>query len=135
MSILNYILFVTSKYNYPDIKFNKLHSKPLTKLIIRFAKIYDIPNDIMPNVIRSKNYGALQFLMHKKYGEKSLSNFLLSILIPSNIKINYFTVADKDSWQEMVKETVPENSFSLQLELIDACAHYGDFAEGAYWAK
>ncbi|KAG4074788.1 hypothetical protein HA402_006427 [Bradysia odoriphaga] len=102
------------KYNYPDVKFNKLQSKPLTKLIIRLAKLYSLPNDTIPNVIRSKNYGALQFLMHKKYGEKSLN---------------------KDSWEEMVKETVPVDSLSLQMELIDSCANYGDYAEGAFWAR
>lgn len=44
-------------------------------------------------------------------------------------------ITDKDSWEEMVKETVPKDSISLQLELIDSCSNYGDYAEGAYWAK
>lgn len=35
----------------------------------------------------------------------------------------------------MVKETVPKNSVSLQMELIDSCSNYGDYAEGAYWAR
>lgn len=35
----------------------------------------------------------------------------------------------------MVKETVPKNSVSLQLELIDSCSNYGDHAEAAYWAR
>lgn len=46
-----------------------------------------------------------------------------------------FFTADKDSWEEMVKETVPKNSISLQMELIDSCANFGDYKEGAYWAR
>lgn len=51
-------------------------------------------------------------------------------------KIIFFPVLDKDSWQEMVKETVPqtESAFDLQMELIFNCSCNRDNAEAVYWA-
>lgn len=31
---------------------------------------------MIPNVVKMKSYGALQFLLNKKYQEKSLSKFI-----------------------------------------------------------
>lgn len=46
------------------------------KLIIRLAKIYNVSSDKIPNVVKMKSYGALQFLLNKKYQEKCLSKFI-----------------------------------------------------------
>jgi hypothetical protein len=39
-----------------------------------------------------------------------------------------------DSWEEMVKETVPNNAEDLQRDLIQACCEYNDIKEASKWA-
>lgn len=101
------------KFNYAEVKLNKIHGKPLTKLITRLAKKYNATHDCIPNVIRMKNYGALQYIMHKKFNEKSLSN---------------------ESWREMIKDTIAHDAIDLQYELISACS-YNECTDAIYWAK
>lgn len=49
----------------------------------------------------------------------------------------FFLFPDKDSWQEMVKDTVPRQpeAFDLQMELIYNCTCNKDNAEAAYWYR
>ena len=103
-----------AEHNIPEVNLSKLHSKPLSKLVLRLAKKYHIPKELMPNVNRSKNLGAIKFLVNKRYFEKSLN---------------------QDSWQEMVRETIPDDAKDLQLELAALCSDYGDYAEAAKWAE
>lgn len=42
---------------------------------------------------------------------------------------------DKDSWEEMVKETVPVNQIDLQMELVNGCSDYRDYEEAWKWVK
>lgn len=74
--MVNIKLNIHSKYDYKDVNMAKLQTKPLTKLITRLAKVYRVKSDATPNVVKAKNYGALQFLLHKKYQERSLSEYL-----------------------------------------------------------
>lgn len=68
-------LFCFSKYDYEGVRLSKIQPKPIMKLIIRLSKVYNVPPDMIPNVVKMKSYGALQFLLNKKYQEKSLSKF------------------------------------------------------------
>lgn len=103
------------KYGYRDLCVKRLQPKTLSKLIKRLATQHNIPDDVIPNVIKGKKRGQLQFLLRKNYSEKSLS---------------------KDSWREMVLEIVPNTAeLDLKLELIDGCAFSDDINEAVYWAK
>ncbi|XP_059616804.1 exonuclease mut-7 homolog [Phlebotomus argentipes] len=113
-SVANNCGWLIAKYNYPDVRYNKLDTKPMTKLIQRLAKMYDLPKELTPNMNKRHNHGALQFVIHKRFVEKSLN---------------------KDSWQEMVKVTVPMDANDLHVELVNACSDYGDISDGAMWAK
>lgn len=68
--------FIVSTHNVVDVYYSKLHQKPLSKLVQRLAKAYNIPKEYTPNVSKMKNFGALQFLCHKRYYEKSLSKYI-----------------------------------------------------------
>lgn len=93
----------------------RLQPKTLSKLIKRLAKQYNLPDDVIPNVIKGKVRGQLQFLIRKNYSEKSLS---------------------KDSWREMVLQIVPKTAeLDLKLELIDGCSFNNDVNEAVYWAR
>lgn len=109
-------LLLCSQYKYKDLCIYKLQPKTLTKLVKRLAKAYNLSeSDAMPNVMKSKKYGQVQFLLHKNFMEKSLS---------------------KESWREMVREIVPNDvSSSLQLDLVQGCILYRDMNEAVYWAK
>ncbi|KAI4495687.1 hypothetical protein M0802_008522 [Mischocyttarus mexicanus] len=82
--------------NIPDVKFWAIQMRPLSKLIARFVKIYNISPKWCPNLIRRQNEGALQFLIHKRFNDKSLNT---------------------ESWREMIKEAVG-NDKVLQLECV-----------------
>lgn len=94
----------------------KLQPKTLSKLIKRLAKAYNLlDSDALPNVMKSKKYGQVQFLLHKNYNERSLS---------------------KEAWQEMVLEIVPFNaSADLKMDLIQGCCYNRDITEAAHWAR
>lgn len=102
-----------TEHEVTDVYYSKLHQKPLSKLVQRLAKNYNIPRQFTPNVNKMKNFGALQFLVHKRYYEKSLN---------------------KDSWDEMVRDTVSETDRELQLELVCLCSNFNDQPEAAKWA-
>lgn len=96
----------------PDIKMEKLHSKPMKKLIGRLLKMFSLPNDLTPNLNRRRNEGALQFLLHKRFVENGLSD---------------------ESWKEMVIEAVRDDK-NLQLELIQNVSFMCEVEEAIKWA-
>lgn len=108
--------FFRSQYNYKELCLYKLQPKTLSKLIKRLAKVYNLlDSDALPNVMKSKKYGQVQFLLYKNYIEKSLS---------------------KESWQEMVREIVPISaSDDLKLDLVHGCSYHRDINEAVYWAR
>lgn len=112
-SVENHCSRYISEHEVTDVYYSKLHQKPLSKLVQRLAKNYNIPKQFTPNVNKMKNFGALQFLVHKRYYEKSLN---------------------KDSWDEMVRDTVSDTDRQLQLELVCLCSNFNDQPEAAKWA-
>ncbi|XP_053693223.1 exonuclease mut-7 homolog [Sabethes cyaneus] len=113
-SVENHCSLYITEHDVTDVYYSKLHQKPLSKLVQRLAKNYNVPKQFTPNVNKMKNFGALQFLLHKRYYEKSLN---------------------KDSWEEMVRDTVPKDDTDLQMELICLCSNFNDQAEAAKWAQ
>ncbi|XP_058445548.1 exonuclease mut-7 homolog [Malaya genurostris] len=113
-SVENNCSLYISEHNVTDVYYSKLHQKPLSKLVQRLSKTYNVPKEFAPNVSKMKNFGALQFLLHKRYYEKSLN---------------------KDSWDEMVRDTVSMSDKDLQMELVYLCSNFNDQAEAARWAK
>lgn len=97
----------------PDVKIETIQIRPLTKLIARFVKLYNIPPELCPNLNRRRNRGALQFLIHKRFDDKSLNT---------------------ESWREMIKEAVG-NDEELQLECVKLLSWLGEIKESLYWAK
>jgi hypothetical protein len=72
-SVINRCSHIIAKHNIPDVRYEKLHNKPLTKLITRLANKYSVPNELTPNVNKKRNRGNLYFLLHKYYIERSQS--------------------------------------------------------------
>lgn len=63
--------YYINKYDlYNDVKKEKLHKKPLSKLILRLCEKYGVETSLTPNVTRQKSYGALKYLLQKYYSEE-----------------------------------------------------------------
>lgn len=90
----------------------KIRRKPLSKLVSRLLKTFKLPNEIAPNFVRRNKFGALHYLINKKYVDLSLS---------------------EESFEEMIKDTIPNGMLELQLELIDRCTHFNDIKSAAKW--
>ncbi|XP_024892768.1 exonuclease mut-7 homolog [Temnothorax curvispinosus] len=97
----------------PDVKISLTQVRPITKLIARLIKQYNLSPDVCPHLNTKRNEGALQFLIHKRYVDGSL-----------NIA----------SWREMVREAIG-NDVKLQTELLTMLVNTNDEQEGLYWAR
>ncbi|KAG5683881.1 hypothetical protein PVAND_013142 [Polypedilum vanderplanki] len=103
-----------SKYNLQDVKYDKLHKKPVAKLLNRLLRKYNLPDSITPNMKKQKEFGSLFFILKKNYVEKSLN---------------------KASFEEMVKDTIGAENNELQIELIHTCVSYGAIDDAIKWTK
>ncbi|XP_076386232.1 exonuclease mut-7 homolog isoform X2 [Megachile rotundata] len=110
---MHVILDELIKKNIQHVNMSTTQIKPMTKLIARLVKLYNLPPEFCPNLNRKRCEGALQFLIHKRYVDGSLST---------------------PSWREMVQETIG-NDIKLQLHMIRLLIHAQDTKEGLYWAK
>ena len=102
------------KYELHDVKYDKLHKKPVSKLIGRLMKKYQLPESIVPNMKKHKEFGSLHFILRKNYVEKSLN---------------------QASFEEMVKDTIGADNKDLQCELVHTCVSYGSLEDAVRWTK
>lgn len=102
------------KYGLADVKYEKLHKKPVSKLIGRLMKKYQQPEGIAPNMKKHKEFGSLHFILRKNYTEKSLN---------------------QASFEEMVKDTIGADNKELQCELVHTCMSYGSLDDAVKWTK
>lgn len=102
-----------AKYDLTDVKYEKLHKKPVSKLITRLMKKYQLHESIAPNMKKHKEFGALHFILRKNYVEKSLN---------------------QASFEEMVKDTIAPDNKDLQAELVDFCMGYS-LEDAVKWTK
>ncbi|KAL6435567.1 hypothetical protein ACFW04_005491 [Cataglyphis niger] len=97
----------------PEVKISLTQVRPITKLIARLIKQYNLSPDVCPHLNTKRNEGALQFIIHKRYVDGSLN------------------VA---SWREMVREAIGDD-IKLQKELLLMLINVNDAQEGLYWAR
>lgn len=102
------------RYSLNDVKYEKLHKKPISKLVNRLLKKYRLSDSIAPNSRKHKEFGSLHFILRKNYYEKSLS---------------------QASFEEMIKDTVGANQ-ELQVELVYMTfSCYGAYDDAVMWTK
>lgn len=102
------------KYKLNDVKYEKLHKKPVSKLIGRLMKKYSLPDSIAPNMKKHKEFGSLHFILRKNFVEGGLN---------------------QASFEEMVKDTIGADNKDLQCELVHECASYGSIEDAIQWTK
>ncbi|XP_067001835.2 exonuclease mut-7 homolog isoform X2 [Anabrus simplex] len=111
-NIRNEADIIVSNLEIPEVHASKLYYKPLSKLVARLTKQYDLPPTVCPNLNQKRNEGALQFLIHKRFQENSLG---------------------EESWREMAREAVGNNP-RLQHDLVSVVGNY-DPREAYYFVN
>lgn len=106
--------YYITKYELQDVKYDKLHKKPVAKLLNRLLRKYQLPDSISPNMKKQKEFGSLFFILRKNYIEKSLN---------------------QASFEEMVKDTIGTENKDLQAELVNSCVSYGSLDDAIKWTK
>lgn len=61
--------------NIPDVKISTKLTRPMTKLIARYVKLYNLSPEICQNLNKRRSEGVLHFLIHKRYTDCSLSMY------------------------------------------------------------
>ncbi|XP_054275428.1 exonuclease mut-7 homolog isoform X2 [Macrosteles quadrilineatus] len=107
------IMDVIRQLNIPEPKQEKLQYKPMSKLLARFLKIFNIHPSSCPNLTRKKREGALHFVICKRYKYNEIEG---------------------ECWREMVSEAVCGDSY-LEEELVAAINLHGDVVEAAFFAR
>lgn len=102
------------KYKLNDVKYEKLHKKPVSKLIGRLLKKYSLSETFAPNMKKHKEFGSLHFILRKNFVEGGLN---------------------QASFEEMVKDTIGADNIELQCELIHTCVSYGSIDDAVNWTK
>lgn len=113
INFYNKFNFFFRKLGIHDPKLDKLYYKPLSKLVARIVKTFNLPQSTCPNLTKKRGEGALQFLLNKRYIGRTIGD---------------------ESWAEMALEAVGDDK-NLQLELVTSVACYGEISEALQWAE
>ncbi|ESO95750.1 hypothetical protein LOTGIDRAFT_116671 [Lottia gigantea] len=95
------------------VKRSNLNRKTLSKLAVRLMKLYQIPASLCPNISNARGYGALKYLLYKRYIEGTMGS---------------------GSWEEMVQSAVGDSVY-LKEQLLEQLMCYNDLKEAVKWAK
>ena len=55
-----------------------MNSKNIANMVIRLAKRFELDDESHPETILRQKIGALRYLVHKKYNERSIGNIIFS---------------------------------------------------------
>ncbi|XP_072025307.1 exonuclease mut-7 homolog [Amphiura filiformis] len=102
-----------SELKIPNARKDKLRPQNLSKLIMRLVKLFKLDPEVCPNTCHTKDYGAMKFLLYKKYKQKSIEG---------------------DNWDELMVNTI-RNNIDLQEELVVQLMCYNDLPAAAEWSQ
>lgn len=63
------------------LQLEKLQFKPLKKLVARLVKKYGLRDELCPNLSKKQKGGALQYMLYKRYVDKTIGESTLFKLI------------------------------------------------------
>ncbi|XP_066909568.1 exonuclease mut-7 homolog [Halyomorpha halys] len=116
-SISNFIDHLIIDLKIENIKHASLpklsQTKPLCKLLKRFASIHNIPPDSMPNLTLRNGIGTVNFLIRKRYYDRSLS---------------------KEAFRELVKDACGSRR-EVMIHLVNRLDEEGDPTEALICAR
>lgn len=110
-NIREYVQNYLENHAVGEIKYEKLHYKPLGKLVARLCNKYKVPIETCKNLSKNRTTGGLRYLIHQKYQEHNVSASV---------------------WEDLVKDSLKQNVGSA-AEFIDMLTEY-DRKEALKWA-
>ncbi|XP_045765586.1 exonuclease mut-7 homolog [Maniola jurtina] len=93
------------------VKYEKIHHKPLGKLVARLCNKFNIPIETCKNLSKNRTTGGLRYLIHQKYVEHNVSSSV---------------------WDDLVKDSLRQSGCAQ--EFIDILVDY-DTNEALKWAS
>lgn len=111
-NILEFIRKYIEEKKVYNIKYDKLHYKPLGKFVAKLCARFDIPITTFKNLSKNRTSGGLRYLVYQKYLENNLSSSV---------------------WDDLVKDALDRNIDSA-MEFVDFLAEY-DKKEAIKWAE
>lgn len=112
VSIREYVQHYIYDRKISHVKYDKLHYKPLGKLVARLCNKFNIPIETCKNLSKNRTTGGLRYLIHQKYQEHNVSSSV---------------------WEDLVKDSLKQNAGSGQ-EFIEMLVEY-DRNEALKWAS
>ncbi|XP_046961107.1 exonuclease mut-7 homolog [Vanessa cardui] len=94
-----------------NVKYEKIHYKPLGKLVARLCNKFNIPIETCENLSKNRTRGGLRYLIHQKYVQHNVSSSV---------------------WDDLVKDSLRNNT-ECAYEFIDMLIEY-DIKEALKWA-
>lgn len=110
--MLDFVQDFVEKNNLEYIKYDKLHYKPLGKLVARLCNKFNIPIETCKNLSNNRTASGLRYLVYRKYIEHNITNSV---------------------WEDLVKDSLRQNSGSVHSFLDVLVDH--DKTEALKWAK
>ncbi|KAJ0181879.1 hypothetical protein K1T71_002601 [Dendrolimus kikuchii] len=95
-----------------QVKYDKIHYKPLGKLVARLCVKFNVPIETCKNLSKNRTTSGLRYLVHQKYQEHKLSSSV---------------------WDDLVKDSLRQSAGSAP-EFINLLIDY-DTAEALKWAE
>ncbi|KOB65349.1 putative exonuclease mut-7-like protein [Operophtera brumata] len=110
--MLDFVQDYAEKNNIGHVKYDKLHRKPLGKLVARLCNKYNIPVETCKNLSNNRTASGLRYLVYRKYTEHNITTSV---------------------WEDLVKDSLRQNSDSIHSFLDLLIDH--DRTEALKWAK
>lgn len=111
-NIREYVAQYIETHNVNYVKYDKLHYKPLGKLVARLCNKFKIPIETCKNLSKNRTTGGLKYLIYQKYQEHKVTSVV---------------------WDDLVKDSLKQNIDSA-VEFIDLLCDY-DRKEALRWAE
>ncbi|XP_013188882.2 exonuclease mut-7 homolog [Amyelois transitella] len=111
ISIREHVQKYIEDHKISHVKYEKIHYKPLGKLVARLCNKFNYPIERCKNLSRNRITGGLRYLIHQRYDGHNVNTLV---------------------WDDLVKDSLRQNAGSGQ-EFIDMLVDY-DRNEALKWA-
>ncbi|XP_023939139.2 exonuclease mut-7 homolog [Bicyclus anynana] len=111
LSVKDYAQKYIEDNKVSHVKYDKIHYKPLGKLVGRLCNKFNIPVESCKNLSKNRTTGGLRYLIHQKYVENNVSSSV---------------------WDDLVKDSLQQSGCAQ--EFIDMLVDY-DTNEALKWAS
>ncbi|CAK1549944.1 unnamed protein product [Leptosia nina] len=84
-AIRDYVQKFLEDHKVYNIKYEKIHHKPLGKLVARLCSKYNVPVDTCQNLSKNRTTGGLKYLIYQKYVEHNVSASVWDDLVKDSL--------------------------------------------------